>query len=66
MWLYHILFLFRSYDEVNVPWKTLCGTAITMFALILGYDGQLALLAVCALFGIELYGQRKKEAEEEG
>ncbi len=29
-------------------------------ALVLGYDGQLALVAVCALLGVELYGQRKK------
>lgn len=30
-----------------------------MFALYLGYDGYLALGAVCSLFGVELYGQRK-------
>lgn len=54
---------------MNVPWKTLCGTAITMFALALGYDGYLALAAVGALFGVELYGQRKNndhEKEKEG
>lgn len=50
---------------MDVPWKTLCGSAITCVALILGYDGQLALLAVAALFGVELYGQRKKDSEEE-
>lgn len=44
-----------------IPWKTLCGTAITIVALALGYDGYLALIAVGALFGVELYGQRKKE-----
>lgn len=46
---------------MDVPWKTLCGTAIVIAALCLGYDGQLALVAVCALFGVEIYGQRKKE-----
>jgi len=44
---------------MEVPWKTLCGTAITCVALALGYDGILAATAVCALFGVELYGQRK-------
>jgi len=44
-----------------IPWKTLCGTAITLFALYLGYDGYLALAAVGALFGVELYGQRSKK-----
>lgn len=43
-----------------IPWKTLCGTAIVISALVLGYDGYLALVAVCALFGVELYGQRRK------
>ena len=46
---------------MDVPWKTLCGSAITIAAMAFGYDGQLALIAVCALFGVELYGQRKKE-----
>jgi len=46
---------------MDIPWNTLCGTAIVMFALYLGYDGYLALGAVGALFGVELYGQRKKE-----
>ena len=41
--------------------STICGTAITIAAMALGYDGQLALVAVCALLGIELYGQKKKE-----
>lgn len=48
---------------MDVPWKTLCGTAITVTALCLGYDGQLALVAVCALFGVELYGQKKAKNE---
>lgn len=48
---------------LNVPWKTLCGTAITITAMVLGYDGQLAFYAVVALLGVELYGQRKKEEE---
>ena len=48
-------------QPLHVPWKTLCGTAITMFALYLGYDGYLALAAVGALFGVELYGQRSKK-----
>lgn len=30
-------------------------------ALALGYNGQLALIAVCALLGIELYGQKTKK-----
>ncbi|MBA7531056.1 hypothetical protein ES705_23267 [subsurface metagenome] len=34
-------------------------------ALVLGYNGQLALVAVCALFGVELYGQTKKAKEDE-
>jgi len=46
---------------LQIPWKTLCGTAITITALALGYDGYLALVAVCALFGVELYGQRTKK-----
>lgn len=46
---------------MDVPWKTLCGTAITIAALALGYDGYLAFIAVCALLGVELFGQRKKE-----
>lgn len=46
---------------MDIPWKTLCGTAIAMFALWLGYDGYLALVAVGALFGVELYGQRKEK-----
>ncbi|GAH91060.1 unnamed protein product [marine sediment metagenome] len=54
----------KTGDRMIVPWKTLCGTAITMFALWLGYDGYLALIAVGALFGVELYGQKKKEAKE--
>jgi len=28
-----------------------------------GYDGQLALVAVCALLGVELYGQKKAKNE---
>lgn len=32
-----------------------------LFALALGHDGYLALGAVGALFGVELYGQRQKE-----
>jgi hypothetical protein len=50
---------------MDVPWRTLCGTAITVTALCLGYNGQLALVAVCALFGVELYGQTKKAKEDE-
>jgi hypothetical protein len=50
---------------MDVPWRTLCGTAIVITALVLGYNGQLALVAVCALFGVELYGQRKKEISNE-
>jgi len=50
---------------MDIPWKTLCGTAITIFALYLGYDGYLALLAVATLFGVEIYGQRKNKKEEE-
>ena len=49
---------------MDIPWKTLCGTAIAMFALWLGYDGYLALVAVGALFGVELYGQKTKKEEE--
>ena len=45
---------------MEIPWKTLCGTAIVITALALGYDGYLALVAVCALLGVELYGQRTK------
>jgi phosphate/sulfate permease len=44
---------------MDVPWRTLCGTAITVTALCLGYDGQLALVAVCALLGVELFGQTR-------
>ncbi len=47
-------------DLMEIPWKTLCGTAITITALLLGYDGYLAVIAVGALFGVEIYGQRKK------
>lgn len=46
---------------MDVPWRTLCGTAIVITALVLGYDGQLALVAVGGLLGVELYGQKKKE-----
>lgn len=45
---------------MKVPWKTLCGTAICLVALVKGYDSNLALIAVAALLGVELYGQRKK------
>lgn len=45
---------------MEIPFKTICGTAIVITALILGYDGYLALIAVGALFGVEVYGQRKK------
>lgn len=50
---------------MDIPWKTLCGTAITVTALFLGYDGQLALIAVAGLFGVELYGQAKAREESE-
>lgn len=48
---------------MEVPIKTICGTAIVIAALILGYDGYLALIAVGALFGVEIYGQKKKKVE---
>lgn len=47
-----------------MPWKTLCGTAITIVALALGYDGQLAFIAVCALFGVEVYGIKKSRMDK--
>lgn len=46
---------------MKIPWKTLCGTAITIAALIMGYDGYLAFIAICALLGVEVYGHVKKE-----
>lgn len=50
---------------MEIPWKTLCGTAITIAALALGYDGQLALVAVAGLLGVEIYGQAKRKTEEQ-
>ena len=44
--------------------STLCATAITVTAMYLGHDGQLALIAVCGLLGVELYGQKKKQTEK--
>jgi len=46
---------------VEIPWKTLCGTAITIAALVLGYDGQLAAIAVAGLFGVEIYVQKRRQ-----
>lgn len=50
---------------MNLPWKTLCGTAIVIVAMMKGYDSQLAAIAVCALFGVELYdlGKRAKSSD---
>lgn len=45
-----------------VPWKTLCGTTICIVALLKGYDSYLSFIAVCALLGVEIYGQKKKAA----
>jgi len=49
---------------MEIPWKTLCGSALTAYAMYLGYNSQIALVAVGVLFGVELYGQKKKQTEE--